>query len=67
MRGMPQRMPYSAHAKLGMSGTLSKPCGPGMILRGMGWSKRQCSTLSTTWTMSGLPPGGASFWRWLDI
>lgn len=58
-RGIPTRIPYSAQAKLGTSGTAVAPCGGVSAVRGIGRSKRQCSTLTTMWTISGLPPGGA--------
>ena len=64
---MPQRMPYSAQAKFGTSGTVSTPCGAVSSLRGMAASKRQFSMLTTICTISGLPPGGARRGRSVDI
>ncbi|MOA57750.1 hypothetical protein D3C78_1819880 [compost metagenome] len=59
MRGRPARMPYSAQLKLGTSGTVSRPCGGVMMVRGMGWSNGQCSTLMTRCTMILPCPGSA--------
>src|SRR3546814_18370432 len=58
MRGKPVRMPYSTQEKFGTSGLRSLPCGPGISLRGGGWSNGQSSHLKTTWTLSGLPGTG---------
>src|SRR5712692_5511618 len=66
-RGMPQRLPYSDQLKFGMSGICERPCGGTTIVRGMGWSNCQYSMFTTTWTISGLPCGGSSFARSLDI
>ena len=60
MRGRPQRRPYSAQLKLGTSGTLPMPCGGVRMVRGMGWSNGQCSTLTTRWTRMGRPSRPAS-------
>ena len=58
-RGTPQRSPYSTQLKFGMSGCSGLPCAVSKIDRGMGSSKGQTSRFTTTWTMSGLPPGGS--------
>src|SRR5258705_1479903 len=67
MRGMPTRLPYSDQLKCGMSGMCERPCGGTTIVRGIGWSNCQYSMFTTTCTISGLPPGAASFGRALDI
>jgi len=62
-RGMPQRSPYSTQLKLATLGTGSTPWGADSRLRGRGRSNGQCSTLTTTWTISGLPPGAGGTTR----
>src|SRR5512132_4428843 len=66
-RGMPQRLPYSDQLKFGMSGMCDRPCGGTTMVRGIGWSNCQYSMFTTTCTISGLPPGGSSLARALDI
>src|SRR5579871_2094823 len=43
----PMRIPYSAHAQLGTSGTNETPCGGVSIVRGKGASGSQTSTVTS--------------------